>query len=119
MPDFPATLPLYNVAGYKGEPQDATVRTDMESGQARVRLRSSAPPEHYSVTWWFTEAEMQTFIAFFETTISFGSAWFNISMRDGLGGLNTRSVRFIGPYHKQLASKVHWEVTAKLEVRRP
>ena len=120
MATFPATLPAPNVAGYSIAPGDATVKTQMEVGPARVRRRTSAPPEIYSVSWTLTDAEMNTFRTWFaddSTGAVHGAAWFDISIPDGFAGFATRSARFDGPWEASATAGLNWTVAAKLEVR--
>lgn len=120
MADFPSTLPAPSVNGYGIAPGDATARTEMEVGEPRVRRRTSAPPEIYSFSWRFTDAQMDTFRTWFTNTstgAAHGAQWFNISLADGYTGLATRVARFVGPWKSTALPGLNWDVAAQLEVR--
>lgn len=116
--DWPATLPVPLVSGYSFGPVDATVRTDMDAGPARVRRRFTDTPDMLKAAWRFTEAQMAAFRAFWEDDIASGAAWFNLSLRDGrAAGMATRACRFNGPFHAQYEGAGIWTVQGELEVR--
>ena len=121
--DWPTALPKPLADGYGFDPDSGLLRTNMESGTARVRLRYRDGPDTVSVVWRFKLAEMVTFRSFFKTDLYNGSAWFNVAILDGTATTPvTRAARFIGdsqtpPYRAKLIGQVTWEVSAKLEVR--
>lgn len=122
MATFPTTLPAPMLNGYQANPQDQVVRTQMEVGTARARLRSTAKIDKVSVQWLFTDAQMATFRAWwYQDSTSGGSAtgtsWFTISLAVGQTGLTAVTARFLGPYQAQGGAGLLWNVHAELEVR--
>lgn len=67
MPAYPWSLPAPSVQGYGVAPIDKTVRTDMDVGAPRVRLRSRARLDMVTATWRFKNDEMAAFRAWFES----------------------------------------------------
>lgn len=110
------TLPTPVVGGYALEPTDKVIRTDMEVGSPRTRLRSVAELDKVSATWVFTNADMAEFRTWFRTTAAHGSAWFDLKLNLGNGGLETAECKFIGTWKDSPSGRLH-TVTAQLEVR--
>lgn len=118
MSAWPSTLPAPLGSDYGVDFTDATVRTDMESGPARVRRRYTAAPDMVQLGWKFTEAQMATFRTFFEDTIAMGAAWFDLPLKDGrAAGMVTREVRFTQPPRAAYIPGFGWHVSAVVEVR--
>ena len=122
MATYPATLPAPLLNGYQANPQDQVVRTQMEVGTARARLRSTAKIDRVTVQWLFTDAQMQTFRDWwYQGSASGGSAygtsWFTISLPVGQTGLTTVTARFLQPYTAQGGAGLLWSVHGELEVR--
>lgn len=118
MATWPSSLPAPLLTDYGFETSDATVRTDMDAGAARVRRRFTAAPDMLQAGWKFTEAQMATFRTFFETDLSMGAAWFNLTIKDGrVAGLVSREVRFAAPWRAAFIPGYGWHVSATLEVR--
>ena len=93
---WPSTLPPPTVEGYGLSPQEAVLRTDMESGPARQRRRFRQTPTRISVRWMFTEFEFALFEAWYKYHADEGGQWFEITLLGGLGlGLDGRD--FIVP----------------------
>lgn len=122
MATYPVTLPQPTLNGYQANPQDQVVRTNMEVGTARARLRSTAKIDRVSVNWLFTDAQMATFRAWwYQDSASGGAAtgtsWFTISLPVGQTGLTSVSARFLQPYEAQGGAGLLWSVKGELEVR--
>lgn len=122
MATFPATLPAPMLSGYQANPQDQVVRTQMEVGTARARLRSTAKIDKVTVQWLFTDAQMATFRTWwYQDSASGGSAtgtsWFTISLALGQTGLTSVTARFLGAYKASGGAGLLWNVQAELEVR--
>lgn len=114
---WPASLPAPMVPGLALEPEDSTIRTDMEVGSPRVRLRTQAERDGLEVVWKFSDVQMAAFRAWWRTTASFGAAWFDVTLPLGEGGLQACSARFVGRWKASLKPGMCWDVTARLEVR--
>lgn len=122
MATYPATLPAPLLNGYQANPQDQVVRTQMEVGTARARLRSTAKIDRVSVQWLFTDAQMATFRTWwYQDSASGGAAtgtsWFTISLPTGQTGLTSVTARFLQPYTAQGGAGLLWQVHGELEVR--
>lgn len=114
---WPVGLPAPMVPGFALEPEDSTLRTNMEVGAPRVRLHTLAERDGLDVAWRFTDAQMAIFREWWRTTASFGSAWFDVDLPVGNGGVQAKEARFNGKWKSRLQGGMCWEVTAKLEVR--
>jgi hypothetical protein len=122
MATYPGTLPSPLLGGYQANPQDQVVRTQMEVGTARARLRSTAQIDRVTVQWLFTDAQMATFRTwYYQSSASGGAAtgtsWFTISLPIGQTGLTTVTARFLQPYTAQGGPGLLWQVHGELEVR--
>lgn len=119
MATWPTTLPVPLLAGYGFSPIDQTIRTDMETGSARVRRRTTARLDRASASWLFDQAQMDAFRTFFDDAaagLAGGAAWCGMTLDMGDGSLAAYSARFIGPWQAARDGQ-HWRVTATLEVR--
>jgi hypothetical protein len=117
--NWPSTLPNPQY-GIQIDPVDQTVRTEMEVGNARVRRLSMQQVDIVNVSWDFTDAQMNAFRIWFMDLYSGaagGAAWFEAPLPIGTLGVDTATVRFVGPWKAQMADGMVWRVTASLEVR--
>lgn len=115
---WPSSLPMPTLDGYSIKPKSRTVRTDMESGPARVRRRFRRVPTVIQVAYIFDQAEFQTFEYWFENTLNGGAEWFAGPAANG-AGITTVQCRFIdseGPYEARPLGGGLWSVTAAMEV---
>lgn len=119
MAAWPSTLPPPLASGYSLKPVDATVRTDMEAGAARVRRRTNARNDRLSVSWVMTDAQLAIFRAWFDNAAEAagGAAWFSTSLAIGTTGIVALEARFAGPWQAALLGGLNWSVSAELEVR--
>lgn len=122
MATFPSALPAPQLTGYQANPQDQVVRTQMEVGTARMRLRSAAQIDKVSVQWLFTDAQMAAFRTWYYQASSSGggasgTSWFSIALALGQTGLTTVTARFFAPYQAEAGAGLLWHVKADLEVR--
>lgn len=114
------SLPNPLVDGYTLSPVDQTVRTDMEIGSARARRRTAALNDQVSVSWRFTDVQMNTFRDWFDnasTGAAGGASWFTVDLAVGDVGLDSKECRFVGAWSAQCLGGLIWTVTARLEVR--
>lgn len=92
--NWPNELPqLYQKGAFSLIPQGNILRTDMDSGLAKVRRLFTAVPNDYSGIMIFTGAQLITFQAFFDTTIASGVLTFNFPNPFNFGA-TTVEVRF-------------------------
>lgn len=116
---WPTFLPLPNNS-FSIKHEKELVRSTMESGRIRQRIRFSGARETYSVQWTFSDSEFEFFRAWFEHTISGGLDWFDISLPvGGAGELKTVSARFIGQYSDSHLAVLNHRVSATLETESP
>jgi hypothetical protein len=113
---WPTTLPLPSVEGYGLTPQEAVLRTDMESGPARQRRRFRQTPTRITVRWLFSEFEFAIFEAWYKFQADEGGQWFEITLTGGLG-LLAHEARFTRQFEAQLLSAQRWQVKSELEIR--
>lgn len=115
-PTFPTTISGVDMNKYSFKPKDKTIRTEMETGLARVRRRYMGTPTEVTVGWIFSRAELGIFEKFFENDLQGGSAWFYINLVNGVGETQYLA-RFMEPYSVSTAKReFYWDVEAKLEV---
>ncbi len=75
MASWPSTLPQYvDQDGYSQTTKNPLLRTEMDAGPAKVRLRYTAVPEEFSITLTMNKTQLETFVTtFFKNTISYGA----------------------------------------------
>lgn len=77
MADWPSTLPQYvDQDGYTQTIKNPLIRTDMEAGPAKVRLRYTAIPEEFSISLVMTKKQFEDFVTFFKQDIHYGADTF-------------------------------------------
>lgn len=116
---WPTTLPLPKASGYGIETTNQTIRTDMESGAARVRRRSTAAPDQITLGFVFDKAQMAEFRSFWETDFLNGAAWVSMPIMDGrAAGVASKECRPLdGKFSATPLSASLWSVEFKVEVR--
>lgn len=118
MATWPDTLPHPQASGYGIQAADCTVRTDMESGPARVRRRYTSAPDSITLRWVFTEAQMVIFRAFYESDFQQGAAWVFMPIKDGrTAGMVSRECRPTSPFKAEYSGRDVWVVEMPVEVR--
>lgn len=72
--NWPSTLPdCVDQEGYTETlGRDPVVRTTMDTGPEKVRLRYTAVPESFEISVTMTAAQRATFVAFYRETLRFG-----------------------------------------------
>lgn len=113
--NFPTTLPNVMMSEYGFTPANANIRTEMDNGLAKVRRRFLSAPTEFNVKWELNRTELGIFEKFYQTDTTGGSAWFNISLVNGMGQ-TTYAARFKEPYKVQTTNREYlWSVSATLE----
>lgn len=94
MAAWPGSLPYFMLNARESQ-QDGAVRTDMETGPAKVRQRFTAVSRYLDCEVMLaTAAQRATFDTFFFTTLANGSLTFDqVDPADG----TTQSFRFMAP----------------------
>ena len=113
---MPWTIPRPINNGYALEPVDPVLRTDMEFGSPRTRLRTQANLDHVTLTWIFTAAEMGDFRTWWETEIARGASWFEMEL-DVRGVIETKACKFLEVWKATRRPGGGFNVSAKVEVR--
>lgn len=119
MPTYPPLLPGPLVESYNLNPVEQTVRTDMETGAARVRRRTVARNDLLDVGFVFSDDQFLAFRTWFDdaaTGIAGGASWFDIALAVGKGGSTVEQARFKGAW-KAARDGLFWKVAAQLEIR--
>jgi len=118
MATWPTTLPHPQASGYAIQASDCTIRTDMESGAARVRRRSTDAPDKVTLRWLLTEAQMVIFRAFYESDFLSGAAWVFVPIKDGrTAGMVEKECRPTSPFKADYTGRDLWLVEMPVEVR--
>lgn len=87
MATWPSTLPIPSFNGYGLQSGDDTIRTDMESGAARVRRRSTSSPDELTLRFVLSASQMATFRDFWDDEWMSGAAWILLPIKDGRSAL--------------------------------
>lgn len=114
--EFPQHLPYPTVEGYSIRPDDAIVRTEMESGPARQRRRYTQTPSRITVRWIMNRHQFSLFEAWYKYFAKEGAEWFVITLLGGLG-LIKQEARFTKQFEASLLNGYLWEVSSELEIR--
>lgn len=114
MATWPAGLPQsFNASGYNEDRsrKNTLIRTKMDAGPDKVRLRSTAGPLLVSGVMHMTTSQLATLDTFVDTTTNGGVDQFDFPYRTG-----TESVRFLKmPKYKSKGADL-WDVSFTLEV---
>jgi hypothetical protein len=73
---YPDSLPAVRSSGFQSGYQDPVVRTQMDAGPVKQRLRYTAAPKKFTVTIVVDEAERAIFEAWHKETLGFGALRF-------------------------------------------
>ena len=114
---WPATLPQPVIDGYGFNPDSRVIKTDMDSGAARVRQRFTAGPTQYKAAWIFTQQQLATFEAWFDLDALSGAAWFTTTVWCGKGLVNVTARIPAGTFAVTKRTGMMWSVSATLEIR--
>lgn len=117
MATWPQSLPAPLLASYQFAPEATTIKTDMDSGPARVRRRFTTGVTQYQATWHFTGQQLAIFEAWFVHQAQSGASWFSMPQRNGQGNTNVNARFSTGTYTARALSDKLWEISGQLEVR--
>lgn len=116
MIQYPAGLPLPLREGYGFTPQNATLRTEMQSGRARKRRLYASVPTVTPVRWLFTAVEAQQFEIWYEDVLGGGVEWFELRLKTPQGFMLYKT-RFVEGYNGPAPiGTTHWQITADVEL---
>jgi hypothetical protein len=92
---YPAALPAVRASGFQSQYQDPVIRTQMDAGPVKQRLRYTAAPKRFTVSIVVNEAERKLFEAWFTETLGFGTLRF---VMQNPQTLEPEEFRFTGAY---------------------
>jgi hypothetical protein len=115
MESYPDMLPGFQLDNFGYEDTDNTLRTEMEGGPDRVRLRTTQTDTLFTVSAKMSYHQLETFEAWFRYKINKGIDWFEIPLAVGMG-LETQTARFVGKFKPKAYSPRGWIISATLEV---
>jgi hypothetical protein len=95
---YPANLPGIRASGFQSQYQDPVIRTQMDAGPVKQRLRYTAAPKKFTVTAVFNEAEREIFESWFTATLGFGTLRFAMQNPQTLA---LEEFRFTGAYSER------------------
>lgn len=114
MPSWPETLPPRPLAeGYKETLPDTVLRTQMESGPAKLRARTSAGVAGIDCAYHLSAAQADALAEFYKETLTYGSLAFDFTHpRTGA----SVSCRFKRPPALASRNGLHFRADVSLEV---
>jgi len=117
---YPSTLPKAEIGSFSYGVASDSVRTDSDDALYYRRRRSETMIYTVSVSFIYSDSEMEDFREWYTTDLSNGSEIFDIDLAFG-DGLKTNTAKFVGGEfnYSYLSGRNDWEVTAKLEVWAP
>ena len=113
---WPETLPPPRVEGYSLSPRPSLLRTEMETGAARHRLRSLTAHYQVQAEWRFSEFQFAVFDAWWALNTRLGEQWFVLPLAVPLD-VQAVEARFTAPWQADLLPAQRWRVAAQLEIR--
>lgn len=114
MPAWPETLPQSPLAeGYRETPANTALRTDMDTGPAKLRQRTTAAAATVNLSYLLSAAQVLTLDAFYAGTLQGGTLAFDFT--HPVTG-ETVSCRFRQPPQRMALQGGYFRVSAELEV---
>jgi hypothetical protein len=92
---YPAALPAIRSNGFQSQYQNPVIRTPMDAGPAKQRLRYTAAPKQFTASVVVDEEERKLFEAWFTETLGFGTLRF---VMQNPQTLEPEEFRFTGVY---------------------
>lgn len=115
MIEYPVELPFPTRDGFALEAANKILRTEMQSGRARQRIRFTSVPSFVSLRWIFTTPQAQLFEGWADDVV--GAGWFALTLRTPIG-LTEHQARFLeSPQGPALFGIDRWAYTARVELR--
>lgn len=112
-PSWPSNLPEPQFRGYQSNDELPIIRTEMESGPARVHRTSSSYVSKVSCSIHVDPLQATTFRSFLNGPANAGADWFLMTIDTGAGKAIHR-VRFLSVNHTHL-SRGHKKITFSVE----
>jgi hypothetical protein len=92
---YPAALPAIRASGFQSQYQNPVIRTQMDAGPVKQRLRYTAAPKQFTGSIVVDEDERKIFEAWFTETLGFGTLRF---VMENPETLDVEEFRFTGVY---------------------
>ena len=108
---YPENLPPIRASGFSAQYKDPVIRTPMDAGPVKQRLRYTAAPKQFTGSIIVDEAERSLFETWFTKTLGFGALRF--AMKNPETG-NTEEFRFTKTYTES-ESEGFFELSLPLE----
>ena len=119
LPVWPAALPQSPLfEGYKIEAGNGIIRTQMDSGVSRTRVRSRDPLARVELTFVMTASNLEIYKSWRRTRIGSGSGWFQMPLNTGAATDRIVVARETQPFQCRPAGSIeNWYVTIPIEYR--
>jgi hypothetical protein len=116
---YPDSLPRPLLSSLAFKQQSNVLRTEMDSGTARVRKRFSSVPTFMDASWKINATECEAFEGFIEHALNSAVNWFVLAIKTPQG-LVEHDVRFVqNPMENyKPISKKFWEYSANIEIKK-
>ena len=116
---WPTDYPKPLIRGWGLEPAPLTLRSEMESGAARVRRISTQRNDKVTVQFSFSRINFHNFRVWYSGTARDGAEWIDMPIFVGqdFDCSTTEKVRFIGQWTASAVNANRITVSAELEVR--
>jgi hypothetical protein len=108
---WPGSLPCIRASGFNSQYQDPVIRTEMDAGPVKQRLRYTAAPKKFTGSIVVDETEREIFEAWFTGTLGFGTLRFVMQNPETL---TPEEFRFTGMY-AEAESDGFFEISLPLE----
>ncbi len=114
MPNWPETLPIYPLLqGYRETISETVLRSEMDTGPAKTRQRSSAYVSQIHVQFLVNSAQLSVFRDFYDQDLSTGALSFDFHHPTKQ---KVVSCRFAASYEVTAVSNAFHRIQAVLEV---
>lgn len=119
MIQYPEGLPAMLLDGHSLQTVDPQLRSELDSGRARVRRKFTATPTYVQgAILARTDSQAQLFEAWWEQVLVSGTKYFEMPVKTPLGN-QMQTVRFDGIYQGPvLVPPGYWRYTFTLELRK-
>jgi hypothetical protein len=108
---YPESLPGIRASGFQSQYRNPVIRTQMDAGPVKQRLRYTAVPKQFTGTIVVDEAERELFEAWFTETLGYGTLRFVMQNPETLA---FEEFRFTGMYDETEAEGF-FEIAMPLE----
>jgi len=108
---YPAALPIMQIRGLTSQYKDPVIRTEMDAGPVKQRLRYTAAPKQFTGVITLTEDQRALFDSWFVHDLGYGTLRFNMTNPQTLA---VEEFRFTGPPGES-ESDGYWELSLPVE----